>query len=87
MSSMSGFTTTKRREDGWMKLVRLTMLSLLGSGWLTGCGIAVNNSAICDGTKRLRDAHTEALLDDGGDRSVITGSALIGAIDAGCSDV
>jgi hypothetical protein len=84
---MSGFMTTKRRGDGWMKLVRLTMLSLLGSGLLTGCGIAVSPQALCDGTKRLRDAHTEALLDDGGDRSVITGSALIGAIDAGCSDV
>jgi len=70
-----------------MKWARLTMLPLLGSGWLTGCEIVVNSAAICDGTKRLRDAHTAALLADGGDQSVITGSALVKAIDAGCSDV
>lgn len=55
------------------------MLLMLASGCFRGNGVA-----ICDGTKRLRDVHTEALLADGGDRSVITGAALIGAIDAGC---
>ena len=46
-----------------------------------------NPAAICDGTVRLRDAHADALLLDGGDRSVATGAALIGALDAGCQDV
>ena len=58
------------------------MLLMLASGCLS-----VNGVAICDGTARLRDAHADALLDDAGDRSVITGAALIAAIDAGCADV
>ena len=58
------------------------MLLMLGSG----CSIA-NGVAICDGTARLRDAHADALLNDAGDRSVITGAALIAALDAGCADV
>ena len=58
------------------------MLPMLVSGCLS-----VNGAAICDGTKRLRDAHAEALLEDAGDQSVITGAALIGALDAGCADI
>lgn len=54
---------------------------------VSGCAIGVNQPAICDGTKSLRDAHTEALLEDGGDRSVVTGVGLIGALDAACGDV
>lgn len=42
--------------------------------------------ALCDGTKKARDAHTRALLLDGGDRSVVTGANLIGILDAGCQD-
>ena len=53
---------------------------------VSGC-LSVNGAAICDGTKRLRDAHSEALLADAGDQSVITGAALIGALDAGCADI
>lgn len=51
-----------------------------------GC-TSVSVATICDGTKRLRDAHAEALLADAGDQSVITGAALIGALDAGCADI
>ena len=52
---------------------------------VSSCAIG-NQAAICDGTLRFRDAHTEALLIDGGDRSVTTGAALISALDAGCGD-
>lgn len=47
---------------------------------------SVNEAAICDGTQRARDAHTVALLDDGGPRSQTTGARLIGLLDAGCGD-
>lgn len=45
-----------------------------------------NEAALCDGTKRARDAHTAALLADGGAQSVVTGANLIGILDAGCHD-
>jgi hypothetical protein len=44
------------------------------------------DSAVCDGTKKARDAHALALLKDGGDYSVVTGARLIGMLDAGCQD-
>jgi hypothetical protein len=44
-------------------------------------------SAICDGSLRLRDAHTEALIEDGGKQSIKTGAALIASLDAACQDV
>jgi hypothetical protein len=54
---------------------------------LSSCGIArINEVGVCDGTERLRDAHTDALLSDGGQRSVKTGAALIAALDAGCQN-
>ena len=74
--------TTRKRGVGWMKWIFPAILVMLVSGCLS-----VNGAAICDGTKRLRDAHADALLEDAGDRSVVTGAALIGAIDAGCSDI
>ena len=57
------------------------MLTLL----VSGCATVPNSAAICDGTERLRDTHTEALLADGGDKSVLSGAALIAALDAGCA--
>lgn len=57
------------------------MLTLLVSGCLNA-----NATAICDATKRLRDAHADALLVDGGDMAVTTGAALIATLDAGCAD-
>ena len=60
----------------------MTILTLL---LVTSCGIVrVNEDAVCNGTERLKDAHTDALLSDGGRRSVKTGAALIAALDAGC---
>ncbi len=50
---------------------------------VTGC-VSVSETAICDGTERLRDAHTEALLADGGPQSQVTGARLLSALDAGC---
>ena len=61
-----------------------TLFPMMLMIFVSGCAIAPSSDAICDATQRLRDAHTEALLDDGGDQSVITGAALIGALDAGC---
>lgn len=71
------------RASGSTKLT-LTMLALLGVGSLTGCMTAPSDGAICDASAALRDAHTEALLSDGGDMSVLTGSRLIAALDAAC---
>lgn len=67
-----------------MMLMTLGMLSLTG---LTACGdrSAPNGlSGFCEGLAPLADAHTVALLEDGGDRSVVTGNRLLGGIDAGC---
>ena len=49
-----------------------------------GCAPVSSPNAICDGTVALRDTHTEALIEDGGERSVVSGAALIAALDAGC---
>ena len=62
----------------------LKIAALPGIFLLTGCA-AVNDSAVCSGLSRFVDAHNEALLTDGGDRSVVTGAALIAAYDAGCA--
>ena len=51
---------------------------------VSSCGFAVNQAAICDGSARLRTDHAAALAQDGGNRSVVTGAALIRALDAGC---
>ena len=63
------------------QLILLGMLTVLVSGCATGMTSEV---AICDGTESLRDAHTDALLADGGDTSVVTGVALIDALDRAC---
>ena len=55
------------------------MLTLAVSGCVT-----VSQTAICDGTNGLRNDHADALLEDGGERSILTGAALIMAIDKGC---
>lgn len=62
------------------QLALIAMLTLL----VSGCATAVSDHAICDGTESLRDAHTEALLSDGGDASVVSGVALIDALDRAC---
>ena len=49
--------------------------------------MSVSPNAICDGSLRLRDAHTKALIEDGGRQSIKTGAALIASIDAACGDL
>lgn len=60
------------------------MLALCLMTLASGCTREVSNSAVCDGSARLRYEHAAALAKDGGDKSVITGMRLIKAIDAGC---
>jgi uncharacterized protein YceK len=62
------------------RAVVLTLMLLL-----SGCASVSSPNAICDGTVGLRDAHTDALIADGGTRSVQTGADLIAALDAGCA--
>jgi hypothetical protein len=66
-----------RRASGWMLLTMLAML-------VSGCGIEVSDSAICDGLAADVTAHAAALAEDGGDLSVQTGARLIRRFDAGC---
>lgn len=80
--NMKMLTPIVRPVGVLMRPVALIIMTLL---LVTSCGIVrVNEDAICDGTQRLRDAHTDALISDGGQRSVKTGAALIAALDAGC---
>lgn len=56
---------------------------------LTSCetgplGTSGIESAICDGTAKARDEHVDALLADGGPRSLETGAYFIKLIDTGC---
>lgn len=53
---------------------------------VAGCVGGVSGEALCVGTVQARTDHAAALADDGGDRSVVTGAALIGMLDAGCGD-
>jgi hypothetical protein len=54
---------------------------------VSSCGIvAVSSPAVCDGTRQYRGAHADAILEEGTDRVVVTGAALIAAIDAACDD-
>lgn len=63
-------------------LILLMLMMLLSS-----CGIVkVSSPAVCDGTQRYRGAHADAILEEGTGRVLITGAALIAAIDAACGD-
>ncbi|WP_162685467.1 hypothetical protein [Roseovarius amoyensis] len=50
---------------------------------VAGC-LSVDAEAICDGTRADRTDHAEALAEDGGDKSVVTGARLLKKLDAGC---
>jgi len=63
-----------------MKWIFPATLLTLASGCSTVSGVA-----ICDGSQAARDAHTEALLLDGGDESVMTGAYLLGLLDTACA--
>lgn len=56
---------------------------------VSGCVSAANEPigelpALCDDTYQLRTDHAAALADDGGDRSVVTGAALLSRTDGAC---
>ena len=52
---------------------------------LSGCGVGkISQTAICDGLDPLVDRHSEALQEDGGPKSIITGATLIRSFDSGC---
>lgn len=67
-------------QSGLTRLVLCLTLTLL----VSGCAIAPNTSAICDGTVQSRTSHAAALVADGGPLSLVTGALLIQQIDAGC---
>lgn len=52
-----------------------------------GCSITPIRSAdaICDATQRARAELAQALLDDGGDRSVMAGQVLLAQMQGACS--
>ena len=54
-------------------------LMLLGGGCLNA-----NGAAICDGLRADVDALADALVIDGGDRSVTAGQVMISRFDRGC---
>jgi hypothetical protein len=43
-----------------------------------------SGAAICDGTKKARAEHARALLDDGGDQSLMSGQVLLSQMDSAC---
>ena len=49
---------------------------MLVSFFVTACSPIMNDSATCDGLSRFIDAHNAALLEDGGNGSVVTGAAI-----------
>ena len=66
--------------------MRQATLSVMLVLLVSGCVTTVSDSAICDGSQSLREAHIKALLEDGGDASVISGAALLEALQSACGD-
>jgi hypothetical protein len=53
---------------------------------LQGCAnVSISDSALCAGLDPLISAHADALIIDGGPKSLVTGDQLITGYDAGCS--
>jgi hypothetical protein len=70
------------QQQGRKPMKRILWIALI---WpVAGCMSAANDSAICDATDAQRTAHAAALAADGGDKSVVTGQALIATLDATC---
>ena len=59
------------------------ILMLLALLFVSGC-LGSEEAGVCDGLAPLVRDHNEALLQDGGDASVVTGERLLAGIDAGC---
>lgn len=68
-----------------MKLLILTVLLTM---LLTGCSVgnktAINDKGICDGLAPRIDSLNDALLIDGGPRTIVAGENVISGFDAGC---
>ncbi len=64
----------------------MRIFSLALAMLVTGCEAAPRTSgdALCDATRAPRAAHSAALADEGSDRMVVRGQALIATMDAGC---
>lgn len=62
-------------------MLKISMTTLL---LVSGCGLAASESVLCERTADDTDAHTEALIADGGPMSQLTGARLISKLDAGC---
>lgn len=65
-----------------MQRYMATTLLLLASG----CSFMPigNGAAICDGTQKARAEHARALLEDGGERSLMSGQVLLSQMDSAC---
>ena len=75
-------TISKLGNGSTRRILAATLMLLL-----TGCANGSSNqSGVCDGTLSLRDTHAEGLIEDGGDKSLVTGAALIAALDAACDE-
>ena len=57
---------------------------LLTPIWLAQACAPVSENALCTASVLPMSEHAAALIEDGGDRSVITGDYLLRIIDAGC---
>lgn len=64
-----------------MRMISAMILLLPGAG----CTSAVNETALCDGTRQARSNHAAALAESADDRATLTGARLIALIDAGCA--
>lgn len=56
---------------------------------LSGCATVPQvpqSNAVCDGLAPYVDRHVEALIEDGGPKSRVTGVELVAGFDGGCSD-
>lgn len=55
---------------------------------LSGCVIGkIDDSALCSGLNPLVDAHVDALIEDGGPKSVVTGERFVAGYDGVCHAV
>ena len=62
----------------------MRFLMLLTPIWLVQARAPVSENALCTASVLPMNDHAAALIEDGGDRSVITGDYLMRVIDAGC---
>ena len=65
--------------------ILLLLVTLFGpAACARGMAGAGGDSGLCDGLEPLARRHAAALVEDGGDRSVVTGAQLLAGLDAGC---